>query len=271
MTPFEKFAEHYLAGRSVCHDYEVNIRRIAAGCRQLTSEALNDYLKKRLDEVSTITARNERGTLLTLWCHAYHAGLVDHLPRGVMKIRVRRAATRAWTVDQMKRLLEAASAQRGRRMRSGADRGALLTCWTLLGYESGARLGDCWSFRREHIVGDALQWTQSKTGDPISRFLSPACLRACQEMLSGSPDGRIIGWSCGKRQATRIMRDHLTSCGLPGTSKWLRRSGATHIEMEEPGRARLHLGHRSVGLAEKAYLDWAQIRSRTPRAPALVD
>jgi len=34
---------------------------------------------------------------------------------------------------------------------------------------------------------------------------------------------------------------------------------------------RLHLGHRSVGLAEKSYLDWAQIRTKTPRAPSLVD
>jgi len=271
MTTLEKLAKHYISNRVVCGEYQASIRRIARGCRNLSTEAVNDYLRRRLDEVSTITVRNERGIILTIWVNAYHAKLVDEMPRGVMKIKTRREATRAWTLDEVKAVLSAAGKKKGIKMRSGTDLGAFLTAWILLGYESGARLGDCWHFRREHIEGDSLRWTQSKTGDPICKVLTQACLDACHEMLRSSPDGTIIGWVCGKRHATRVMKEHLDDCCLPGTSKWLRRSGATHIEMLDPGRARLHLGHRSVGLAEKAYLDWGQIRSKTPRAPSLVD
>jgi len=270
-TEFEKLADHYLSGRDVCHEYQQSIKRISSQCREMTADCVNEYLKKRLTEVSTITARNERGIILSLWVNAYQTGVVDTLPRGILRIRVRRAATRAWTLDEVKKALDEARKSKGLRMRSGADLGDMLRAWILLGYESGARFGDCWSFRKENIVGEALQWTQHKTGDPLSKILTPACLEACDTMLAKSPDGTILGWVCGKRHATRVMRDHLAKCELPGTSKWLRRSGATHIEMLEPGRARLHLGHRSVGLAEKSYLDWAQIRTKTPRAPSLVD
>lgn len=269
-TEFEKLADHYLSGRDVCTEYQQSIKRISSQCREMTADCVNEYLKKRLTEVSTITARNERGIILSLWVNAYQTGVVDTLPRGILRIKVRRAATRAWTLNEVKKALEVAGKSKGVKMRSGADLGDMLCAWILLGYESGARFGDCWSFRREHIVGEALQWTQHKTGDPLSKILTQACLEACETMLAKSPDGRILGWVCGKRHATRVMRDHLAKCDLPGSSKWLRRSGATHIEMIDPGRARLHLGHRSVGLAERAYLDWAQIRTKTPRAPSLV-
>ena len=88
-------------------------------------------------------------------------------------------------------------------------------------------------------------------------------------MLALSPDGRIIGWVCQRRQAMRLMREHLDRCGLDGTSKWLRRSGATHIEMAEPGKATMHLGHRTPTLAAQSYIDWAQVRRITPRTPLL--
>lgn len=61
----------------------------------------------------------------------------------------------------------------------------------------------------------------------------------------------------------------LDSVGVGGTSKWLRRSGATHIEIREPGKARHHLGHRTLDLAAKAYIDWPQVRREMPRPPEL--
>ena len=125
------------------------------------------------------------------------------------------------------------------------------------------------SFRHDQIVGDTLRWTQHKTGDPLVKMLSKPLLEAVERMRRFSTDGTIVGFACGKRMALRHMAAHLKACDLAGSSKWLRRSGATHIEMLHPGKARLHLGHRSVGLAEKAYLDWGQIRATTPVVPPL--
>jgi integrase len=270
MNTFTELAEHYLAGRNVSPAYGRHVRAIAARAGTIGSDKLNRYLARRLEQVSGITARNERTILLSVWCHAYHSGRVEEAPRGIGKLRARRKPTKAWTVPQLKTLVDATRKHDGRRLRTGADRGAFLRAWVLLGYECGARMGDLFGFRREHIDGDSLAWTQAKTGEPLTRVLTPACLDAIDAMLAKSPDGTILGWACGKRQACRLMRELLDELGIGGTSKWLRRSGATHCEMEQAGSGRLHLGHRSPALFEQAYCDWSQLRTKTPRTPALV-
>lgn len=270
MTTFTELAEHYLAGRSVSVAYSKHVRAIATRAGQIGSDRLNRYLARRLEQVSGITARNERTILLSVWCHAYQGGKVDEAPRGIGKLRARRKPTKAWTIPALQKLIEATRANEGRRLRSGADTGVFLRCWTLLGYECGARMGDLFAFTRDQIDGDTLAWTQSKTGDPLTRPLTPACLTAIDAMLVGSPDGTILGWACRRRQATRLMRELIDEAGIGGTSKWLRRSGATHCEMEQAGAGRLHLGHRSPALFEQAYCDWAQLRTKTPRTPPLM-
>lgn len=153
MNTFTELAEHYLAGRKVSPAYERHVRAIAKRAGTIGSDKLNRYLARRLEQVSGITARNERTILLSVWCHAYHSGKVEEAPRGIGKLRARRKPTKAWTVPQL---------------------------------------------------------------------------------------------------------------------KLLRRSGATHCEMEQAGSGRLHLGHRSPALFETAYCDWSQLRTKTPRTPALV-
>lgn len=270
-TPtFPELAAGYIAARAISRNYRQHITTIAARVGEVTAKRLNSYLVKRLEEVSGITARNERTICLCVWRWAYNAELIDTAPRGIGKLRARRKPTRAWTLDSLRRLLEATKQHDGRRLRTGADRGLFLRCWILLAYETGARLGDVMAFRREHLNDDALAWTQSKTGDPLTRPLTPACLTAIDAMLAASPDGSILGWACRRRQALRLMRELIDSAGLEGSGKWLRRSGATHCEMQQAGSGRLHLGHRSPALFEQAYCDWSQLRTKTPRTPALM-
>lgn len=148
-----------------------------------------------------------------------------------------------------------------------------IRAWLLMGYESGARFGDLLSFTTENIDGNILRWTMSKTGDPMTKVLSPACVDSINELLYYKPesdDHRIIGWICKRRQALSIMHNFLKFCNINGSSKFLRRSGATHIEMNQPGMAKFHLGHRSSGLAEKSYIDYGQITTRIPQTPKLV-
>jgi integrase len=267
---FEDVAPHYLAQRQVSPRYARHVTAIAGRAGKLEVKSLNGYLLKRIDTVSGITVRHERTICLSLWRWAYDQGLYGTAPRGVMRMRAKKKPTKAWTIEQIKAVVAACETQRGRRLRSGADKGLFLRTWVLLAYESGARMGDVFAFRKEHLDGETLAWTQSKTGDPLTRTLSPACVEAAQELLTGSPDGSILGWVCGERQALQHMRALLRSCGLDGTSKWLRRSGATHCEMQQAGAGRLHLGHRSPALFEAAYCDWSQLRTRTPKTPAIV-
>jgi len=268
---FASVARRYVSQRAICPAYEKHVLRIADQAGRISSERINAYLRERLEKVSTITVRNERTILLQLVKSAYEAGLLKQPVRGVMRVKARRPATKAWTVEQLRLAIARTEGLAGRKTRRGAPLGLMLKGWLLLGYESGARFGDVWSFHGDNLEGDVLRWTQSKTGDPIVRHLSPACVQVCRELLELSRDGRILGWCCGMRQATRQMRAHLDACGIGGTSKWLRRSGATHIEITSPGMAKRHLGHRTPGLAERAYLDWGQLRENAPQTPCLME
>lgn len=271
-STFTAVASRYLSQRSVCTAYEKHVHKLAQAANgTITADQINSYLRRRLGQVSTVTVKNERTILLCLVKFAYETGILKEPVRGVMRVKARRPATKAWTIEQVKAALANTADYAGRRMRSGAPVDVWLRCWLLLGYEAGSRFGDLWSFTSEHLDGDVLRWTQAKTGDPIVRILSPACVQACRQMLELSPDGRILGWACKRRQAMRAMRAHLDACGIGGTSKWLRRSGATHIEIEAPGMARRHLGHRTPGLAETNYLDWGQIRASSPTTPRLLE
>lgn len=267
---FADIAPHYLAERVVSAVYAANVRRVAARIGAISVERLNKYIMARAEKVSGITAKSERTIALCMWRWAYDRGLVNEAPRGVLKMKARKKPTKAWTIPQLQQLVKATHQHDGTRMHSLADRGQFLRAWVLLAYETGARFGDVMAFRAEHLDGDTISWTQSKTGDSITRVLTPACLDACDAMLKRSPDTTIVGYACGKREAMRLMRKLLDSQGLGGSSKWLRRSGATHCEMEKPGSGRLHLGHRSPALFESAYADWAQLRTKTPKTPPLV-
>ncbi len=267
---FLKLAEMYLAERIVSDHYAANMRRVAGKCPTITVEAVNRYLRRRSEERASGTVKFERALILILWKWGFESGNLPAMPRGILKIKARRAPTRAWTVEQLREVLAATKPLEARVMRSGARVGAFLRAWALLGYETGGRFSDLMRFTGDNLDGDAVSWTQAKTGDPIVRTLSPACLAAVRAMAAGSPDGRLIGWACDRRQAMRLMRQHLDAVGVGGSSKWLRRSGATHIEIEQPGKAKHHLGHRTPGLAEQNYIDWSQVRANAPRTPDLI-
>jgi hypothetical protein len=267
---YPDIAEQYLAERRVSTHYAACVRRVAKRCPTPTVEKLNRYLMLRLNNAAGTTVKFERTILLSLWRWAYDRSLVEIAPRGVARLKARRKPTKAWSQEQIRDAINATHAHDSQRLRSGASLGRMLRAWSLLGYECGGRYGDLWSLTAASLDGDAISWTQSKTGDPIVRILTPTCLTAVREMLADSPDGRILGWACQRRQAMRLMREHLDRCGIGGTSKWLRRSGATHIEINEPGKARHHLGHRTAGLAERNYIDWSQVRANAPRTPDLM-
>lgn len=265
-----QIAELYLSERVCSAPYGVQMRRLAGLVREPTAEAINAYLRSRLAIVSSITARNERTILLSLIKYAWERDILSKPVKGVMKVKSRKPPTRAWTVEQLQAAIAKTHDYGNRRLRSGVTLGQFLRAWLLLGYESGSRFGDIWAFSKDNIEGDTLRWVQHKTGDGITKHLSPACLREVKVMLDISPDGRVLGWTCCRRHAMRLMREHLDACGIGGTSKWLRRSGATHIEMQQPGKATLHLGHRTITLAAQAYIDWGQVRKTTPSTPELV-
>jgi len=122
----------------------------------------------------------------------------------------------------------------------------------------------------DNLEGSILRYSQNKTGNAITVHLPDNCLEAVQSLLIASPNGTILGWVCKKRRAMRLMRAHLKACSLAGSSKWLRRSAATHVEMASPGKARAFLGHKTPTMV-RYYLDMGQLMEDVPQAPCLIE
>lgn len=271
MVPMSKVAERYLSERVVSKAYEKRLRAIARGCGPLEVESCNRYLKRRLGEVASVTVAPERVAIVSLWRHAFESGLVDSLPRGLLRVRVARPPVRAWTLGQCCTAVKHTFSLDQKILRCGVSLGVFLRCWLLLGYETGCRQADLWKLREEDIVDGSVSWTQNKTGAPHFRRLTDSCLAACAAMMQRSPDGRVIGWAMTMGGGRKRLKAYLRGLGLAGSGKWLRRSGATHIEISQPGKARVHLGHKTEGMAERFYVDWAQVNRDVPRTPALIE
>ena len=261
--------DEYLSERAVGEVYASHLRRVGGKICCLTTNSVNTYLRSRLDFVSRTTVANERRLILTLWRWAYETGSTELAPRGVMSIATRTRPVQAWTIANLQKTVKASIQKKGVTLRNGADLGRFLECWIRLGYETGARWGDLWKMHRQDFHGSMIRFCANKTGSHIHRVLSDECIAAVDRMLDDSPDGTVLGWVAQKRHAMKLMKEHLRGCGLDGTSKWLRRSGATHVEQQQPGQAKVFLGHRTAGLAERNYIDWAQLGGNGISVPRL--
>ena len=269
MNP-QSIAKRYLSSRICCEQYAMQIERLAKSVRAFTAQAVNSHLRARLESLSPSSVANERRVLLTLWRWAWEEGLVDTAPRGVMRVRVPQRPVRAWTMAQCQALVKGAEKFSGRTLRNGADLGDFLACWALLAYETGARYGDIFSWTESNVCAQSISWSTSKTGVACVRPISAKAASLVQKMLAGSPDGRIVGWVCCRRQSFKFMRQMLIANGLgAGSSKWLRRSAATHVEMTRPGKAQAFLAHKTPGLAARHYLDQSQLVTSEAGPPPL--
>lgn len=267
-----KIARQYIASKNLSKNYITNLLTTAKSCKYLTAECINKYLKDRLQQVDTATAKSNRTLILILCKWAYENDILEHLPKNILKIKVKRKPTKAWTLEECKTLVSKTYEIDNQKTRNGVSLGLFLRVWILLAYESGARFGDVFNFKLENIDKNILRWTQSKTGDPLTKILSDKLIENINQ-ITAYPKAKlsdsILGWVVKRRQAFRIMEKFLKHCGLQGSGKFLRRSGATHLENKTQGSAKLHLGHRTNGLAEKHYIDYAQIERSIPVVPSL--
>jgi integrase len=243
--------------------------KLADSISELSAKSINSYLRARQESVSSITVANERRMLLTLWRWAWEEGHVDEAPRGVLRVRTTLKPVEAWTVSQCSALVKGAEKFSGYRLRNGADLGTFLEAWVVLAYETGARYGDIFAWKGDNFRNGAVGWVTSKTGVVCTRVLSDKAMSLVREMLKKSPDGRVLGWVCCRRQSFKLMRRLLADCVQSGSGRWLRRSAATHLEAVDPGKAQWFLAHKTAGLAARHYLDQSQLSGRSCRPPAI--
>lgn len=262
-------AAAYLEGRVVHREYRRGLISLAGKVPELSAQSINSYLRARSASVSKSTVANERRMLLTLWRWGWEEGLLTEAPRGVMRVKAPLEPVRAWTISDVSGLVKSAEQFFGKRLRNGADLGIFLQTWIVLAYETGARYGDIFSWKRDNFRNGSVGWVTSKTGVVCVRALSDRAQGLVEKMLEQSPDGRVVGWVCCRRQSFKFLRRLISSSVGAGSGRWLRRSAATHVEMSNPGKAQWFLAHKTPGLAVRHYLDQSQLASTSCRPPPL--
>ena len=226
----------------------------ATGLEAFDCQRVNDWLDDLRENRAPDTVRTQRGNLLVVWWWAFREGLIDEPPLRVRRLRPVSRSPQAWTLQEVHQLILA------------AERDPLRPLWwsSLIrtGYDTALRLGDLLRLRRD-AVADTLEIRQGKTGRVVAVRLRPETLAVVRRHL-GHPTSSPLCWPLwGRREAFyRGFRAVVARAAIrPGTFRWLRRSAATQLEREQPGRGTELLGHASRRTTEAWYLDRSQLGS----------
>jgi integrase len=222
---------------------------------QLLPEKANEFLARL--PLAAVTRANIRRELLTLWRFAFEHSYTDVPPLRVCRIKATPPPPRAWSLDTLRKLL--AAAEQDARPVSQRCRGLLwrdmLPCWIVIGYDTGLRFSDLLHLHESNIVNGCVICTAQKTGKFTVRTISVAGLEYATRLSEKSPDGTLFKWALTRRRALRKWKEFLREQDVVGSSRWLRRSGATYVEIANRGEAQRFLGHSNASLAPRHYLD----------------
>lgn len=246
--------------------YACTVRNLEAwhGRPILLSNLSDDLLNRWLVWLSATgicktTVANHRRFMLAIWRHAFQGREVDTPPLRVRKIQTPRTLPEAWSIQQMNLLLSACEQIGGRNIPVGVARSAFWRALVLTAWCTGLRLGDLLSIRREQIGTDgSLIVQQQKTGWPVLCRLSAEAISAI-DRIGHTPNGVIFGKRLSRGVLFADFRQIVARAGLYGTSKKIRKSGATAVEGLTPGAAKAFLGHQTHGLAYRHYVDPTKI------------
>ena len=253
----------YLSEREASPRYVESLKRTvnrASQCgmldtNQLTPENANAFLTCL--PLAAVTRSNIRRELLTLWRFAFENSVTDVPPLRVCRIKATPPPPRAWSLDTLRQLL--AAAEQDTRPVSQRIPGLLwrdvLPCWIVIGYDTGLRLSDLLHLHESNIVNGCVICTAQKTGKFTVRAISQPGQELAARLFKRSPDGTLFRWALPRRRALLKWQDFLREQKIVGSSRWLRRSGATYVEMKRKGEAQRFLGHSNAALATRHYLD----------------
>lgn len=233
--------------------------------RCITSDVLNGWIAAQLDAgYSRTYVKNQRGAILTLLRFARRRGDISAVPDLVRPVKVLPCNPEAFTLVEVAAALAFCRAVRGA-FPSGLSRGPLLFAVVLVAYFSGLRRCDLLSIRMKMALLPVWAIRQQKTGDLI--YFAPPY--EVKKAITATLDGpRDLLFPITKKALWYWWEQIEESVGRPSSMKWLRRSGATHLEIKSPGSAQAYLGHRTPGLAWRHYIDRTQVQQRKPLPPS---
>lgn len=216
------------------------------------------------------TARSRRRGLLTIWRAAAEDGVLQP-PRKVRKMAPHYSVPRAWTEQQVALICAECDQLCGSFRRfPHIQRSTFAKAAALAMYETGFRRGDLLRIQRFQIQPDGLiVLVQSKTGQPHLARIRPETL-ALIDQTAASTRPRVFGGVVSARWLSRLLDRVYAAAGITeGSTKWFRRSGATHAEKAAPGTGWKYLGHTTPRIAHRSYIDPLQTGSQPFMPPKL--
>ena len=230
---------------------------------QLTSQALNLFLENRPKQTGgwhcgegDATRANLRRIILTLWKWGFAERLLAEKPERIRPIAVVLEPPTAWSFDQLCELLSIAEKDEAVvSLKWCLRRCDVLPCWIRIGYESGLRFSDIHLLKKVNFRNGCLVRVASKTRTATIRTITPDTQLSIDRLLARSTDGSLFRWALPRKLAQDTWKSFMTEHGLEGTSKYLRKTGATLIEKEHPGGATAFLSHSDPRLAATHYID----------------
>lgn len=213
------------------------------------------------------TVSSKRASLLALWRFAFDEGLLAELPHRVLRIKIPEKEPQGWTEDELRAILAAINSMkpgrcdRYRTLPGGIDRSKFFRAFALAYLSTGLRFSAGLSIRRRDVRPDrtfTVRYYEQKTWVEQPKQYSLEAWAAIQSLGDHEycfPYGRT------KAQARRLRfwwKRILRAAGLDdsrGTgAQQLRRTAASHKELQQPGTASNFLGHKTPGLAKKSYI-----------------
>ncbi len=217
------------------------------------------------------TIRSRRTTIIGIWRWGHGLDYITSLPGRLPKIKVPDKPPECWDKTVLKeKVIDAATKIPGRMRRDRKIRRAMVAeAWMRAGYSTGFRFDDLHHLRRDAIADSGLvAIVQAKTGNQVVGHLNAKALAAVRRILSDNRE-HVFCDLINRRNLQGMVRQVVTLAGVKGSTKWLRRTGATWCEIETPGSAMQFLGHKTPGLAWKHYIDPRFVQKNKPQPPPL--
>lgn len=233
----------------------------------LTDESVSLWIKSLEQTHSPKSVYGFRTDLLCLWRDCAARGLCAP-PSRVRRVKKPQPLPRAWTIVELRRLLDVVRQLDGS-FHNGVSRRLYSEALVLACYDTGLRRSDLWQIRRGQVREDgSVLLRQQKTGHTHFPRMRPPTLQ-CFLMLPGD---RPL--ACPYRSASAFYKwwkSVTTRAGVShGAMQQLRRTGATHLAIEHRDAVQTYLGHRTSDMM-RHYIDESIARPQDHWPPSLGD
>ena len=276
--------QRYLLEKSVGSAYGRNLLRwcgqfhefARVTLKRLRVEQYNKWVV-HLEQIGTyapITIRKMSGGVLSVWNHAAKHGCAKWPETGrIRRVQVVRRSPCAWTDGELRDLLDVVRSVKGD-FTFGVSKSLYYDAALRVAYDTGLRRGDLFGLDVADVARNGVISTvQGKTLEghvcrvrpathksfvALANHIASVGLEHWQTPLKwpkSSMEQLYTGWRC-IRWLAGVEKD--------GAFQMLRRTGATQVEIAQPGAATQFLGHLTPVLAQQSYVDRSQLPAILP-------